>query len=126
MLNPTGFWSYHRSEGQRSHGWLAALHAELVAELENRIGSRHGVFVFRDQENLRTGAAWEAEINAAIDDASFLVPIVSPGFLQSPWCCHEVTRFLQREVAINRGKLIFPLHYIDVEAFRGPRRGWRR
>ena len=118
MLKPTGFWSYHRPDGTRSHGWLSQLHSELVAELEGRIGTSRRVSVFRDEETLRFGVAWESEIDSAIDDASFLVAIMTPGFLQSEWCCREVERFRRREAATGATNLIFPIHYIDVDDFR--------
>jgi len=56
MLKPAGFWSYHRPDGQRSRGWLADLHRALVDELENRLGTRHDVSMFRD-ETMHIGAA---------------------------------------------------------------------
>jgi hypothetical protein len=53
---------------------LSQLHTELVAELEGRIGTSRRVSVFRDEETLRFGVAWENEIDSAIDDASFSWP----------------------------------------------------
>ena len=120
-LKPTGFWSYHRPDGGHSDGRMARLHALLEGEIRGRVGE--AVRIFRDEETLRVGAEWEREINDELDRSSFLIAVVTPGFLRSKWCCDEVLRFRQREAALGRHDLIFPIHYIDVADFRAHRRG---
>ena len=51
----------------------------------------------------------------ALDEASFMLPIVTPGFIQSEWCCKEVLRFREREKALGRSDLIFPFVYIRAD-----------
>jgi hypothetical protein len=78
-----------------------------MGEIRGLVGEP--VRFFRDLETIRTGAAWEQEINNALDEASFLIAIVTPGCLRSKWCCHEVSRFREREISLGRANLIFPI-----------------
>nr|WP_294503262.1 hypothetical protein [uncultured Rhodopila sp.] len=43
-----------------------------------------------------------------------MIPIVTPGFLQSEWCCREVLQFREREKQLGRCDLIFPFLYVDT------------
>jgi len=114
-LPPTGFWSYTRSDDHSSNGHLSDLHELLENALQLQIGQRPKVSIFRDKKAIPGGSEWEAEIHKALDRSSFLIPIVTPGFLQSEWCCREVKRFRVREQALGRSNLIFPLYYIDTK-----------
>ena len=51
-----------------------------------------------------------------------MIPILSPNFIESEWCCKEVEKFLAREKAINaeypalEGKRrIFPIRYLPTD-----------
>ena len=61
------------------------------------------------------GAVWEQEINTAISRSSFMIPIVTPGFLQSEWCCKELLLFRELEKELGRSDLIFPILYITTD-----------
>jgi formylglycine-generating enzyme required for sulfatase activity len=78
------------------------------------IGRRQPVRIFQDVTAIPLGTDWLKGINKALDESSFLIPIVTPAFLESEMCCHEVMRFHQREQELGRDDLIFPFHYIDV------------
>jgi hypothetical protein len=113
-LKPVGFWSYTSSDDEHSGGRLSALRLKLAGELQLRIGRQPKVHIFQDVAAIPHGTDWLKEINRALDGSSFLLPIVTPAFLQSDMCCHEVMRFRQREENLGRDDLIFPFLYIDV------------
>jgi len=113
-LPPIGFWSYTSSDDTASGGRLSQLRRRLADELQLRIGQRPKVYLWQDVAAIPHGADWQQEIHKALDQSSFLIPIVTPAFLQSEWCCKEVLHFRQREQALGRGDLIFPFRYIDV------------
>lgn len=121
MLKPTGFWSYATSDDVSSRGRLGQLRTLLADALQSNIG-RPKVHVFQDVAAIPYGANWEKEITQALDQSSFLIPIITPGFLHSEWCCREVLRFRERQDALGRDDLIFPIHYLDVSAFATVRR----
>jgi hypothetical protein len=113
-LRPIGFWSYTSSDDRNSSGRLSRWRVLLTNALQLEIGQRPVVYIFQDVSAIPQGGEWETEINRALGQSCFLIPIVTPGFLQSPWCCTEVMRFRAREIALGRSDLIFPLQYIDT------------
>src|SRR5271166_4993898 len=122
MLTPTGFWSYTSSDDERSRGRLSQLRKLLADELQQKIGRVPEVQIFQDVASIPLGRDWEQQINEALAASSFFIPIVTPGFLQSEWCCREVLRFREQATMRGRDDLIFPLHYNDVGEFTGGRR----
>lgn len=122
MLKPTGFWSYTNSDDERSRGRLSQLRKLLADELQQKIGRVPEVRIFQDVAAIPPGRDWERQINEALAASSFFIPIVTPGFLQSEWCCREVLLFREQATIQGRDDLIFPLHYNDVGDFiRGQR-----
>ena len=114
MLTPTGFWSYTTSDETSARGRLSQLRALLAAELQQQVGRTPKVNIFQDVAAIPPGREWETQIRNAIEEASFIVPIVTPGLLQSEWCCREVELFRQRERKLGVKALVFPVHYVDV------------
>ncbi len=119
-LVPTGFWSYTRDDDTHADKRLSQLRAMLADELQGQIGGSPKVRVFQDFSMIPLGSTWEREINDALDQSSFLIPIVTPRFLHSEWCRKELLRFLARERALGRDDLIFPVRYIDTRHISAP------
>jgi sulfatase modifying factor 1 len=122
-LEPVGFWSYTRDDDARSRGRLSQLRTLLADELQGRLGRAERAQIFQDVAGIPYGAAWENELDTALECCSFFIPILTPGFLQSEMCCREVMRFRQREITLRRNDLIFPIHYIDVDEVQPDRPG---
>ncbi|MGA3401972.1 MAG: toll/interleukin-1 receptor domain-containing protein [Acetobacteraceae bacterium] len=120
-LTPTGFWSYTSGDDAASGGRLSQLRRLLANRLQQQVG-RQQVHLFQDVETIPPGTQWEKRIEAALDEASFFVPIVTPGFLHSEWCAREVKSFRTKMRARGRDDLIVPIHYLDVDAFETVRR----
>lgn len=113
VLPPIGFWSYARTDDEDSYGWLRRLRLRLSARLRQRTGN--GVTrLWQDQEAIPTGADWARTIDRAIAESSFFVPIITPAFLRSEWCCKELLAFAEKIDRLGRDDLIFPVHYIPV------------
>ncbi|MGD0433764.1 MAG: toll/interleukin-1 receptor domain-containing protein, partial [Acetobacteraceae bacterium] len=114
-LDPIGFWSYTTSDDVASRGDLSHLRRLLRDDLQRLVGREPDVRIFQDASAIPKGADWEERINEALDTASFIIPILTPAFLQSEWCCKEVLRFREREKALGRNNLIFPFHLTDTD-----------
>ena len=121
-LKPTGFWSYTSIDDSASGGRLSQLRKLLADELQPHVG-RARVHIFQDVAAIPPGTDWEREIDDALEQASFFIPILTPGFMQSEWCAKEVNKF--RAIMERRGRndLIVPVHYLDVDGFDTMRRG---
>jgi hypothetical protein len=115
MLEPVGFFSYATSDDESSRGRLSLLRQRLADELQQHVGRGQRVRIYQDAASIGPGAAWERHIRENLLASSFLIPIVTPGFFQSEWCCREVLEFRGREIALGRDDLIFPIHYIDTD-----------
>ncbi len=116
MLDPVGFWSYTPFDEQHSDGHLSALRV-IVG---NAIGLRHGgtVKLWQDVTAIPYGANWADEIERAIGQTTFYIPIVTPHFLESQYCLDEYRSYRRRMIALGRDDLIFPMHYVDVDHIR--------
>jgi formylglycine-generating enzyme required for sulfatase activity len=114
-LKPIGFWSYTSSDDKSAGGRLSQLRRLLADELQLQIGRRQQVHIFQDVAAIPHGSDWLKEIHSALGRASFLIPIVTPAFLESEMCCLEVSRFREREAELGRDDLIFPFVYIDLK-----------
>jgi hypothetical protein len=114
-LEPIGFWSYTRADDESAIGHLSQWRQELARRLRATLG--RPVTIHQDIETIALGQAWEAAIDRALAESAFLIPIVTPAFLRSKWCCEEVKRFRRIMEQRNRKDMILPLHCIDVSAF---------
>ena len=115
MLKPTGFWSYSSLDDEHSRGRLSQLRALLTPELQQKVGRSQKVNIFQDVAAIPPGQEWERQIRSALNSSFFLIPIITPGMLQSEWCCREINLFREREATLGRAELIFPFHYLSVE-----------
>ncbi len=120
-LKPTGFWSYTSADDAASDGRLSRLRTQLANRLRVQLG--RPVHLFQDVAAIPPGTLWEQQIESALAESSFFIPILTPGFLQSEWCAREVRRFREHMEARGRDDLILPVHYLDVTGFSTVRRG---
>ena len=121
-LKPTGFWSYSSADDAATDGRLSRIRQQLANQLQLRVG-RQKVHLFQDVAAIPPGTEWVRQIEAAVAEASFFIPVITPGFVQSEWCAREVRRFRTKMEAQGRTDLILPIHYLDVDAFDAVRRG---
>jgi len=109
-----GFFSYSRRDDEHSEGALSRLRAQIHNELRIQLGS--DLRLWQDTNAIPDGALWEGEIKRAIAEAVFFIPIITPSAVASKHCRLEFDAFLDREAALGRNNLIFPLLYVRVLA----------
>jgi hypothetical protein len=109
-----GFFSYARRDDEHSQGALSRLRAHIFNELRMQLG--RDFRLWQDTAAIPNGALWEEDLKTAISEATFFIPIVTPSSLASEHCRFEFQAFLDREAALGRKNLIFPLLYIRVPA----------
>ena len=117
---PAGFLSYARSDDDHDGGYLTSFRRALEGELRAQTGEQ--ITVFQDREDVLWGEVWRERINAGIDSATILIPIITPSFFVSAACRKELERFLEREKSLGRSDLIFPLYYIRTPLIQDPAR----
>jgi len=120
-----GFFSYSREDDEAFKGTLSGLRDGIYRELSAQLGRSKKTFrLWQDQEAIASGKLWETEIQTAINQSIFFIPIVTPRSINSKYCKFEFESFLAREKAINRSDLIFPILYISVAALENEAK-WR-
>ncbi len=120
-LPPIGFWSYTRDDDAASEGRLSALRERLYAQLKQNLG-KLDVRLFQDIAAIPPGTEWQVQIESALREASFLIPIITPALLHSPNCADEIRYFRTLMEARGRKDLILPICFRDVSRFSGARR----
>jgi TIR domain len=114
-----GFFSYSREDDEAYKGRLSALRESIQQELGAQLGRSKATFrLWQDKAAIAPGQLWEAEINAAVTQSAFFIPIVTPRMINSRYCQFEFDAFLAREKALARTDLIFPILYVPVAALQ--------
>jgi parallel beta-helix repeat protein len=110
-LEPVAFLSYVRLDDRHEDGRLSEFCDRLAAEMRMQTGSPFQIF--QDRKDIGWGQQWQRRIEDSLDAATFLIPIVTPGFFNSAPCRAEFERFLERERKLGRNDLILPVYYVD-------------
>jgi hypothetical protein len=113
---PAAFMSYAQFDDNHDHGFLTKFRARLSDEI--RMQSGRDFRIFQDREGLRWGQNWQRRIHEALDNATYLIPMMTPNFFRSQSCREEVERFLDRERELNRDDLILPIYYVESDEVR--------
>jgi len=120
-----GFFSYSREDDEGSNGALTKLRERIWRELRAQLGRTRGDFrLWQDIAAIPEGRLWEEEIELAIAESVFFIPIITPTTIRSQHCKREFELFLKREAELGRRDLIFPLLYIRVPALENENQ-WR-
>ncbi|HXO70832.1 MAG TPA: TIR domain-containing protein [Bradyrhizobium sp.] len=118
-----GFFSYSRRDDEDSDRSLSDLRKQIHRELRTQLGFE--LKLWQDTEAIPGGTEWETEIKKAISRSVFFIPIVTPSSVASRHCRLEFEAFLDREQALGRSNLVFPLLYVRVPALEREEQ-WRQ
>jgi hypothetical protein len=110
-----GFWSYVHSDDKAAYGAIGRLAEHLSTEFGALTGDRKLDF-FRDTAQLKWGDEWKSEIEKAVAEATFFIPIITPSYFASKECRKELLEFAEQAKEQDREGLLLPIYYIDVEA----------
>jgi F-box protein 11 len=108
--NPIAFMSYVHSDDQHDDGRLTRFRERLSGEVRMQTGESFEIFQDR---NIEWGQQWKQRIENSLDEVTFLIPIITPGFFKSRYCREELERFLKREEKLGRSDLILPVYYVE-------------
>jgi hypothetical protein len=119
-----GFFSYSREDDEDFDHSLSKLRTRIQNELRGQLGrSRESLRLWQDREAIPPGTLWASEIQAAIGQSVFFIPIVSPRVVRSGYCGIEFREFLERERQLRRRDLVFPILFINVPELTGEKAG---
>ena len=114
--DPVAFLSYVRFDDQHEDGRLTQFRERLSGEVRLQTGRKFEIF--QDRNAIAWGEQWQQRIDESLDTVTFLIPILTPGFFNSPACRSEFGRFLERERKLGRRDLILPVYYVNCPILR--------
>src|ERR1700688_1734686 len=89
-----GFFSYSREDDEDSHGELSALRDRIQRELRGQLGRSKKTFrLLQDKEAIPSGSLWKKEIETAVAQSVFFIPIITPTSVGSEYCKFELDSF---------------------------------
>jgi cobaltochelatase CobT len=107
------FLSYVRSDDAHDFGRITELRQSLEGEIKMQTGQ--AFHIFQDRNDISWGEQWKARIENALHGVTFLIPIVTPSYFQSPACRSEFHTFLIRERELGEERLILPIYYVSCD-----------
>lgn len=94
------FLSYARVDNEKEtddkdeRGWVDHFQSRLLKQLRRR--GRADVGFWRDVAEIAGADRFAPEIVKGLAESSFFLPVLSPTYIQRPWCQEEVTKFADR------------------------------
>src|SRR5262245_53789391 len=108
---PIAFMSYIINDDKHDSGNLTRFRERLSGEVRMQTGEEF--IIFQDRQDILWGQNWRERIEESIDAVTFLIPIITPSFFNSSYCCEELEGFLECERKLNRSDLILPVYYVS-------------
>jgi hypothetical protein len=71
--------------------------------------------IFVDRAGIKWGDEWRARIEAALQQTTFFIPVVTPRFLKSEECRRELISFSGAARSLGVEDLLMPLLYVPVD-----------
>lgn len=112
MLQSLAFLSYTRKDDEFFGGYITAFR-KMLENAVHVVTGETTFQIFQDVEGIVIGENWQKKLAQAINESSFLVPMLSPLFLNSRPCRDEVTQFLEHERTLDRDDLILPVYFLS-------------
>jgi hypothetical protein len=114
------FFSYAHADDAHSGGKLADFCRWLEADVRALTGN-HTFRIFLDRDAIEWGERWKRMIDGGLDESAFLIPAISPTYLNRPECRREFLQFLEKErrviggiFAASNDGLVLPLLYLEL------------
>jgi F-box protein 11 len=107
---PAAFLSYVHDDDKYEH--VTKFRDRLSDEVQMVVGTEFAIF--QDRKDIQWGQNWRQRIEESIDEVTFLIPVITPRFFNSPFCREELQRFLEREKRLGRNDLILPIYFVDT------------
>jgi CheY-like chemotaxis protein len=110
---PQAFLSYTRVDDQFFGGAITSLRRLLELGVQVVTGDR-SFQIFQDIDGIEFGQQWKTQLDKAIWQVKFLIPILTPCFFSSGACRDELGKFIEKERKICRNDLILPVYFVTT------------
>jgi len=117
--SPVAFLSYVNTDDQYEDGAITKLREKLEGEVRMQTGDK-SFRIFQDRNDVKWGDAWEERILGAVDEATFLILVLTPSWFTSEFCRKELQRFLEIERQRGRKDRVLPILYMECPVLTDP------
>jgi len=117
IREPIAFLSYVRNDDDHDGGRITQFRQRLEGEVRMQTGKAFPIF--QDRNDLSWGQRWSERIEQSLNDVTFLIPIITPSFFESPACRSEFEIFLKKEKLLGMNNLILPIYYVTSDQMDG-------
>jgi formylglycine-generating enzyme required for sulfatase activity len=115
MQTPAAFISYARLDDHAYGGRITRLRERLEGMVGSAIGRRFRIF--QDRTDIGWGQHWPSRLEEGLNEALFLIPILTPAYFNSDACRAELETFLELERRSERRDRILPLYFVTAPVF---------
>lgn len=105
--------SYVRSDDDHDGGRITQFRQRLEGEVRMQTGKAFPIF--QDRNDLSWGQRWAERLEQSLNDVTFLIPVITPSFFESPACRSEFEIFLKKEKLLGINRLILPIYYVTAD-----------
>ena len=81
---PVAFMSYVRFDDEHENGRLTQFCQRLSGEVQLQTGEKFPIF--QDRKDIAWGQQWQERLDESLDEVTFLILILTPGFFKSSAC----------------------------------------
>lgn len=110
------FFSYAHRDEENSQGKVTALARHLKREYEIQSGLTLNLFL--DRDDLQWGDEWDRVIDSNLGFSAFLIPIITPTYLQRTECRKEFVAFHTAAAQTNSERFILPILFSSIPEHR--------
>jgi len=118
MPESIAFLSYTRFDNTHDEDRIARFCERLSGEVKMQTGQTFPIF--RDRKDIKRGHRWRERIEEGLDEAVFLIPLLTPSYFQSQPCRKEYELFREREKKLGWNDLILPVYYVECDELEDP------
>jgi len=115
MKNPAAFISYARRDDRAYGGRIKGLCQRLEWMAASAIG--RDIEISLDCEGIVWGQHWPTRLDEALEEALFLIPILTPSYFNSQACRAELEMFLELERRSGRKDRILSLYVLTAPVY---------
>lgn len=108
-LRYKGFFSYARVDND--NGVLSSWRDSIGVEVRQQLGSE--CHIYQDIKDIEVGQPFSREIENALNEADFMIVIITPSYLNSDYCRKELQHYLDTEKQSERQDTIIPIYFRD-------------